>query len=626
MKKYLLHILLFISLSGAAQNECPLYQKYIDSGKIYLEKEKFKNAIYSFSTALLHCPDSAKAARALILIAYNKIEDLRKKAVINQDIAVKALEREQKISDSLTTEKIKSDSLKGIADENYQKAIEAKYLSEAYKYIFFAQEAVKVDPILALHITDTALKILALVQPIDKNDSSIYEKALRIYYENNFGETVIDKENIPAVIGNITHAIYAEDGKSIWTLSDASYAYQWSNSGKLTDSIKLDSTLNKYVFKQSGEGKILIHGYDDSQKYPSGKVWKLQKNAAFINIPVNENPKLLIEKKDAIIYNPNRDSTIDWAKRLFTFGDRAFQVSKEGQLTPAIIESSIEIRLIAFSPNGKFVAINDGTRTVKILNLKGELISRISNTGNTPVSLEFSPDNKILVVNNRITLQLYDLSGKLEGLNGTLSEPLSINLQGYPLQTYKFSPDGKMLLLSFSNRNQQISKLYKKNTNNWAFSEFAEFTCIGAHSTSATFSHNPDEIITSSDKVRVWKIPKNPTFPQFLSGPYFDQNTFFSVEHNLDENLIYGYTIAGKKIKFNLDGTKFKPLYADSTYQPDSVTTKITALIPGIKKIVIVSEYGDLNMFHEKGRLEAYLKNFRFEPFTAAQKRKYGIK
>lgn len=625
MKHYFLHIFLLVTLGVAAQQQdCPYYQRYIDKGDAFLKEKKFMEAINAFSTAMLHCPDNAKEARERIQVTFNKIDELKNKAIANEKKVIDLLESEKEAKTSLETEIVLSESRRIEAVTNFNKAREARFLSDAYKYIFFAQEAVKVDPILALHITDTALKILDSVRNIEKNDSSIYEKALRIYYENNFGETIIDKESSPGVKGGFTQTIYAPDGKTIWTLTDSAYAYQWSSSGKLMDSIILDPALKKYEFKQSMEGKVLIYGKDENQKSPAGKIWQLQKKATPIIIPANEAPKMLLEKKDSIIYHAKRDSSENWAKRLFVFGNRAFHITNDGRLSPVIAETSNEIGLVAFSPNGKFVAVSGVSPEVKIFNVNGSFIRRIG-AGNPPVSMEF-PENNLLAVNNRIILRLFDLTGKLDNTIGTLRDPQSINIQGYPLQTFKFSSNGKMLLVSFSNRTQQIAKLYKKHPSNWTFTEFAEFTCIGAPSTSANFSNNPDEIITSSDKIRVWKIPKDKTVPQFLSGASYDQNSYFSVEHNLEENLVYGYSIAGKKVKFNLDGSKTPPTYADSTYQPDSVTSKITAFIPGIKKAVIVSENGDLNMFHEKQPLEAYLKTFRFEPFTESQKRKYGIK
>ncbi len=625
MKHYILHIFLLVTLGSAAQKQdCPYYQRYIDKGDAYLKEKKFMEAINAFSTAMLHCPENAKEARDRIQVAFNKIEELKNNAIANEQKVIELLKSEQEAKSRLESEIVLSESRRIEAVTNFNKAREARFLSDAYKYIFFAQEAVKNDPIFALHLTDTALKILDCVKNIEKNDSSIYEKALRIYYENNFGETLIDIANIPAVKGNLTQTIYAPDGKTIWTLTDAGYAYQWNSSGKLMDSLILDPKLKKYEFKQSMEGKVLIYGIDESQKSPAGKIWQLQKNARPISIPANEAPKMLINKNDSIIYHAKRDSSENWAKRLFTFGNRAFHITENGGLSPVIAETSIEIGLIAFSPNGKFVAVSGVWAEVKIFNVNGSFIRSIG-TGNPPVSIEF-PDNNMLAVNNRVTLRLFDLTGKLDNSIGTLRDPQIINIQGYPLQTFNFSNNGKMLLVSFSNRTQQISKLYKKHPNNWTFTEFAKFTCIGAPSTSANFPNNPDEIITSSDKVRVWKIPKNKTVPDYISNMYRDSNSYFSVEHNLQENLIYGYSLAGKKIKFNLDGSKITTPFADSTYHSDSVTTKIIALIPGIKKVVIVSEDNALNMFHEKQPLEAFLKTFKFEPFTEAQKRKYGIK
>jgi len=595
-------ILIFILFSGAllAQDNCPHYKKYINQGNLLLAEQKFKDAINKFSIALLHCPDNAKEARDGIIKAFNGIEKLKSIAEEN--------EKE--------------------ARENEEKAINAKLISDAYKFIFFAQEALKNDPILAMHLADTALKIMRSGKINDTNDTTnINKKALRIYYENNFGETIIDPANKQPIHGKLIQAIYARDGKSIWTLTDSAYAYQWDTNGNLTDSLKLDPTLDIYVFKQSGEGVIIIHGYKKNETKASGKIWLTTHKQPPISLP---GTKRNVVKQ--IEYLPQRDTSQGWAERLFVFGNRAFSLDNNRQLTASISADSGSTTNMAVSSDGKKIAYNNFSNTITIIESDKEHQAFSINTANPVESLSFSPDKTTLLVETNVFIRLYfqKIDNGQVVARFTYDEGPRISLFGYKINSYQFSSDGKRLLVSFGNTATQIVQLYRINAGrNSSIELFAQYKCPGSKLNSAAFFNNPKDstIITSSDKIRKWKIPQNKTEPAPKMERHKKEPEFYvAVDFNEAENLFFGYTATGKKIKYNTDGTEFETAYTDSTYQSDSLEATIVSFLPTGLKVAVVSEDGDLKMFHEKQPMEAFLKTFRFEAFTDAQKRKYGIK
>lgn len=594
-------IFIFIHLSGTllAQIECPHYTTYIRKGDSLLRKQNFEGALKAFSIAQLHCPDNAREAQKGIIDAFNGIKVLKDTAIARQERAIKSEIR----------------------------AINAELTSYADKFIYFAQEAVNFDPILSLHLAKLSLEFLDSRKEGGSYDSTIYDKAQRIYYENNFGETIIDPSTKQPIHGKLIQAIYARDDKSIWTLTDSAYAYQWDTNGNLTDSLKLDPTLDIYVFKQSGDGVIIIHGYKKNETKASGKTWLTTHKQPPISLP---GTKRNVVKQ--IEYLPQRDTSQGWAERLFVFGNRAFSLDNNRQLTASISADSGSTTNMAVSSDGKKIAYNNLSNAITIIESDREHQAFSINTANPVESLSFSPDKTTLLVETNVFIRLYfqKIDNGQHVARFSYDEGPRISLFGYKINSYQFSSDGKRLLVSFGNTAIQIVQLYRINAGrNPSIELLAKYECHGSKLNSAAFSNNPKDstIITSSDKIRKWKIPQNKTEPAPKMERHKKEPEFYvAVDFNEAENLFFGYTATGKKIKFKTDGTEFETAYTDSTYQSDSLEATIVSFLPGGSKVAVVSEDGDLNMYHEKPPMEAFLKTFRFEPFTEAQKRKYGIK
>jgi hypothetical protein len=591
----------------------------MNRGDSLLKKEKFMAAINDFSTALLHCPDSASKARSSILAAFAQIDKLREKAEKNREIAVSALAQEEETSKKLLQEKKTSDTLRIKAVASEKIAIEAKNLSEAYKFIFFAQEVVNNDPSLALHLAKLSLALLDSVKSMSKNDSSIIDKAQRIYYENFFGNTVISSTTLPQVFGNNISAALSRDGKFLWTITDAAYALKWNLSGRLMDSIRLDPSLNQYSFKFSGNGMAFIHGFNTES---SGKIWNVDQTKIPYTIPTKEYD-IPYAKDDSVSFLPEVTNTQDWAKNLLITGYRVFSIDTNGNIKPVLKGISRNVRKISVSSNGYMIAVWNEKKKVSVFNLQNKGLFKISNTGNVIASVEFSPDNKKLIVKDFLSIMLYDLPTITSDSEIELRHVQDFSENSFSFQNSIFSKDGNMLLLSFSNKKNQMIHLYRRNQRSNFYEQISKFHAPGSLKTTAFFSTTGDSIYTSSDNVRFYKTPKDSTIALQL----FTENEFISsVDFDNKTNLIYAYSISGnKKLTFNINGKPLTPKSADSTYSPESITEKLVAFLPN-ERVVIVNDNEKLNMYKEKEPLRAFLKTFKFEPFTEAQKRKYGIK
>ncbi len=292
-----------------------------------------------------------------------------------------------RLKDSALAETRRADSLKKIADSNYNIAKAALKISHANQIMYEAQGAVKYDPLLALHLAAAALDSIRSITNIKIDDSLIFDKAYRIYYENNFGQTIVSDSTLVKTdyLGKFTGAIYSPDNNSVWTITDKLYAVKWTN-GKLETKIKLDTAYQEYTFKPLGKDSLLLYGIDrgkDTTRKKSIKVWVITNKKTPPAVYADSSGNGLINSStDLISLNAGIDKSKGWAERLFVFDDRVFQFNGDGKLM-LVNTFRGDIRHIAFSPDGKLIAISNSKRGLKIFNTDGTILDSNINIGDT---------------------------------------------------------------------------------------------------------------------------------------------------------------------------------------------------------------------------------------------------
>ena len=119
------HIFFIYFLLGTllltAQQNCPLYKKYMSKGHLEMDKgseANFETAINAYSIAMIHCPEKAKEAREEILKVFKAIEKVKKEAEKAKIIA------EQKRKEAVEA--------RLIADENAKRANQSAEKEKLY--------------------------------------------------------------------------------------------------------------------------------------------------------------------------------------------------------------------------------------------------------------------------------------------------------------------------------------------------------------------------------------------------------------------------------------------------------------------------------------------------------------
>lgn len=617
MKYFLLLCFIFFNRLCFAQSNCPLFDKYIAKGDNFFynlkTKEKYRLAIKAYNAAQLHCPEKAQKARLRIQKVFEEIQRLKDIADYNLTMAIVATKKAKSSALQAEKEKRIADTSKKRAEISETIAKEALKISEVNNLLYEAQGMVKYDANLALHLADTALKIFRTIKNLKKNDSIITDKATRIYYENNFYTTVNAKKEKDST-GNIIKAIFLNE--KIYAITDSAFAIVLNEKGEIINKpLKLDLLNSQYNFNTSIDGRVLLHAPSKSGNVAYGTIWDFENNTTPISIDSN----MMYLTKDSIALNVKRDTTDGWATRTFVFGYKAFQFDKDSNLVFVFSGLDKNIKLVSFSPDGKYIATNDGGKSIKLFDTKGKLITQIVNTGGIPKSMQFTIDHQTLFVKQANSLQVYKI---MESTNSVSIDAYDVQTIYPPLfydfQDYVLSYDGNRLLMNTKYNTNQVVFLLQKNSSN-KFDYFEKFFCPIAKNTSVAFSVKQTELITSSDKIRLWKIPKLST-----EGNSFDSRSqfFTSVEYDSISSKVKAYSITDKIILFS-KGDK-ENYRMDSTLAIDTANyiTRLVAFTNN-KKVIIVSEDGTLKLYNEKDPLNTFLENFEFEKFTEMEKKRF---
>jgi hypothetical protein len=507
------------------------------------------------------------------------------------------------------------------ADSLLLVAQNALKISNANQIMYEAQGVVKLDPTLALHLAAAALdsiKNITMDSSFIDDSLLIVDKANRIYYENNFRKTLIGGTNKPD-LGKFTRVFYSPNDASIWTITDKFYAIKWKD-GEIVGTINLDTTYTDYTFKVVSNDSLLLYGIDHGtgKHSKSIKVWVIKKGDSYLPYAKSFDTGFIVSGKDSIWLNGNESK--GWTKRSFVFDDRILQFDSVGKI--ALLDSVRgSILHAAFSPDGGRIAIANSSRGLKIFDTKGTLEDNNINIGGIPGNLEFTPDNRMILVKQSNYLQFFQASD--------LQFYSTLYFSGSLLQSYQLASknDTLRLLVSVLSGNQQVITLYTCGSRSIEFKVYAQYKCPGSAQTSAVFL-NDRTILSSSDKIRSWEIPSSSAQPDLLQT-----NSEFISSIHLGRILYKGnttftcITFNGDTLNYQYHGDGSVEMIHDSSFNNSGygvITPRLSLVLPN-ERTLIVSEDGQLQLYHSKMLLNKFLENFPFDPFTDEQKERYGL-
>jgi WD40 repeat protein len=567
--------------------------------------KRYSGAIKLYNAAKAFDPSESDMVDMKIDTVFNLIDSLRLDA-INQKNRAEFLRKEAE---------------KNLDSANKQKLIanNALKISRANEIMYEAQGVVKLDPTLALHLADTALDIIDTIKNIKRDHPLIFDKANRIYYENNFGETLISYTAKQDSLGKFIRVAYGPEGKSIWTITDKLRLIKWNLNGEMDTSIALDAAYKNYTFKLFDKDRMLVvYGIDEGAgilREAGIKSWMITNHGfTVLEDSCRVKDSAVNAKKDSIVLNPQRDTSEGWTKRLLVFGHRAFQI-KDGKLISVVRGVSNNISVIAFSPNGKLVATNGASRSktgINVFNMQGATLDSNSNIGDSPESFEFFSNDKMVLAKCGNSLQVFQITNNGSIVNKYNAQFFSLGLH---LNSYELSCDEKWVLTSAATvaGKQQVIQFWQND--NGYLNLYAQFKSLGSVQTSAVFENDSNIILTSPNSIIKWSRPAK------ISEPFkvINSDFFTSIDYTEGEHFT-ATTYTNKKIRYTVAGN-------DSTIINDSSKQARLSAFMLDGKVVIASEDGELQIYLSKEPLDVdeFRKAFLFDPFTDEQKKRYGI-
>jgi len=189
---------------------------------------------------------------------------------------------------------------------------------------------------------------------------------------------------------------------------------------------------------------------------------------------------------------------------------------------------SWEVTTLAFSPDGKTLASGSRDQTVKLWDVATGLELRTLNGRSVIFEVAFSPDSKLIAVNDGGTVQLWDVA------TGAMLRAIEVEF----VNSIAFSPDGKILATGTSNGVIQL----------WDVLTAAAVRKVGRETSgvfSIAFSKDGKTLVSGSYKgdIKLWSVETDSALAAF-KGQYLINSIVFTP----NGNILASDEVSGEKI------------------------------------------------------------------------------
>ncbi|MFN6499765.1 MAG: hypothetical protein RMX65_022620 [Nostoc sp. DedQUE01] len=313
--------------------------------------------------------------------------------------------------------------------------------------------------------------------------------------------------------GNNSDISFSPDNQKLVSASQGNTLELWHQNGTF---IKNYGELIDGSFSPDNQTIALVRKDNTVELYSTNsniiKILKGHKDRIF---QISFSPKgetLATASKDKTIKLWQRDGTLITTLNNFNKISQ-ISLSPDGKIVVAVSEDKTikllrrdgtlitsfngDIENIGFSRNSESLAILDSDNTIKFLNKDGKLIKSLKS--DREMSIKFSPDGEIVVIDNRVQNSPQDIV-ELWGIDGTFLAKLQKKDKSDYISVSGFMPDSK-IIFGYDN---SLSKLYFWKRDGSIISTFDKYA--------RKFSPDYQTLVTfeGTDKVKLWNRDGTP--------------------------------------------------------------------------------------------------------------------
>lgn len=285
--------------------------------------------------------------------------------------------------------------------------------------------------------------------------------------------------------GAINCAAFSADSRLIATASDDKTSRVWfTSTGELFKEL-LGHTAEVHHISFSPDGKLIATEANDS----TARIWSLDSNKAISLEGLTGPTSAVAFSPDSKLLATEGARGTEQGRRS-EFGDYPVTVwdAQNGKMKLILGGHQKPISGVSFSPDGKFIVTSGADNSVRLWNIRGELVALLVGHSNTVSSARFSYDSKLL-----LTASADNTARLWNGVSGAAVA----TLRGHStaVNSAVFSPDSKVVMTASDDKSVRFWRVDNQDTHGAGM--FIEHT---DRILSAAFSPDGKQIITTGSE------------------------------------------------------------------------------------------------------------------------------